>query len=173
MRACRILLSTKCNLKCQYCCNNLPEIQEQFKMKTLVTLFKTPYDVYNISGGEPFLDYDYLLNICKEIKKANSHCKVYIYTNGTKSIDMTLHDELYKYIDGFNIGVHDSNYDQALMSFFKFNIVTSVRLHIQENYKNRLTPMQTKLINEIKETNKLKIWKMNECNVENEDRFII
>ena len=79
-----VIFLNGCNLRCKYCHN--PETwtkkennytQEELINKILrnKSYFKNNGGV-TFSGGEPLLQYDYLLNVCKELKKENIHIAI-------------------------------------------------------------------------------------------------
>lgn len=91
-----------CTLRCKYCHN--PEMWQMQKMsmssKDLVakilrnkTYFKNNGGV-TFSGGEPLLQYDFLLETCKLLKKENIHIAL-----DTTGFGHGNYEELFKYID--------------------------------------------------------------------------
>lgn len=122
-----------------------------------------------ITGGEPFLNFDAIWNTVNYIndKNPNKH-KFFIYTNGLKiefhhvillnnSIDVT-----------YNIGLHTlgqiSKIDKNIFKFggnFRFTINEKLYDKALQKYPERLN------------TNNLKTWKMNDCNMPNEDWVLL
>ncbi len=51
----RLLLTLDCNLTCQYCCNNISEINSKFIKKKLDDINFDAYSNVCISGGEPLV----------------------------------------------------------------------------------------------------------------------
>lgn len=79
-----VIFLNGCNLRCKYCHN--PETwnkkennytQEELLKKILrnKSYFKNNGGV-TFSGGEPLLQYDFLVSICKELKKENIHIAI-------------------------------------------------------------------------------------------------
>ena len=79
-----VIFFNGCNLRCKYCHN--PETwikkEDNFSKKELLNkiLRNKPYFQNNggitFSGGEPLLQYDFLINICKDLKKENIHIAI-------------------------------------------------------------------------------------------------
>ena len=79
-----VIFLNGCNLRCKYCHN--PETwnkkennytQEELLKKILrnKSYFKNNGGV-TFSGGEPLLQYNFLVNVCKELKKENIHIAI-------------------------------------------------------------------------------------------------
>lgn len=91
-----------CNLRCKFCHN--PEMwkmgEENYTSDEIVkkVLRSKPYfkdkGGVTFSGGEPLLQYDFLLEICKKLKKENIHIAL-----DTAGIGLGDYRELLKYID--------------------------------------------------------------------------
>lgn len=111
---CRVIITTSCNLKCDYCCNKLPEVQKRFKMSTLDQVINSKYEIFNITGGEPFLTIGKLEKICKELYKRNK--TIYVYSNGLLINNRNIRN-ISKYIEGITIGVH--KYDKKSIEHYK------------------------------------------------------
>lgn len=98
-----IIFLNGCHLRCKYCHN--PETWKIQKMNytsdEIVTkcLRNKPYFKRNnggvtFSGGEPLLQYDFLLDACKKLKKENIHIAI-----DTSGIGLGNYKELFENID--------------------------------------------------------------------------
>lgn len=92
-----------CNLRCKYCHN--PEMwcmqKNNMTVDKLVEkiIRNKPYFKRNnggvtFSGGEPLLQIDFLIAVCKKLKEENIHIAVDTSGNG-----LGKYDELFKYVD--------------------------------------------------------------------------
>ena len=92
-----------CNLRCKYCHN--PEMwcmqKNNMTVDKLVEkiIRNKPYFRRNnggvtFSGGEPLLQIDFLIEVCKKLKEENIHIAVDTSGNGFGK-----YDELFKYVD--------------------------------------------------------------------------
>ena len=105
-----------CNLRCKFCHNpetwnigSLNYTTDEIRDKILRNkpYFKNGGGV-TFSGGEPLIQYDFLLEVCKKLKKENIH--IALDTAGIGHKDCS---ELFKYIDMilFDIkGINSKNY---------------------------------------------------------------
>lgn len=91
-----------CNLRCKYCHNpEMWKIQDKNytsdeiveKIKRNKPYFKNKGGV-TFSGGEPLLQYDFLVETCKKLKKENIHIAI-----DTAGIGLDDYKELFQYID--------------------------------------------------------------------------
>lgn len=152
----RIIITTKCNLNCEYCCNNIPEVNRYFKNTKLEDINFDAYKNICITGGEPMLSID---RIFKVLDKSN--CKnVYLYTNGLLLNRYAAKILTLKGVTAFNIGIHDINNIPDLHIELKgFN----VRFLLDEKYSYLILPPSVQV----------KFYKMNECFMVNEDWYLL
>lgn len=168
MKIARVLITTRCNLSCTYCCNKIPEIQDSFKMTTFDQFINMKYDVVNISGGEPMLEVVKLYKLLYKLKFKPNSPKRYLYTNGyiEKSNDVEL---LGSFLDGVNIGYHNTSTFDLLSLYDWSDACSNVILHYNQDKH-----LPDYILNVCQYYNiKWKGWKMNECNNIKEDRWII
>lgn len=162
----RVLITTECNLKCEYCCNKLPEIQNGFKMTTFDQFVKMDYETVNISGGEPMLVVDKLENLAHELNKKEHSPNIYIYTNGFNYPNDI--KGIARMIDGVNIGCHES-FEKSFLKAMSWQYhINNIRFHIE---KGKLTKDQREIL--LENGFGIKEWVMNECDGISEDRWII
>lgn len=166
----RIILTTKCNLNCSYCCNEYPEIQEQFKVvKDLDDIDFGRYTSVALTGGEPLmLELDELVNIVNRVRaKIGPENKIYLYTNMT--LWNSKHsDALEHIIDGVSLGLHEVDYKLLWNVALIASILIPIKIRVWEKLADKKL---RKFCNE--HWLPLVEWKMDECDVENEDRYII
>ncbi len=79
-----VIFLNKCNLRCKYCHNpetwTMKELNYTSEEIVQRILKNKPYYKNNggvtFSGGEPLLQYDFLLETCKKLKKENIHIAI-------------------------------------------------------------------------------------------------
>jgi len=99
MKKLRLLLFEDCNRDCDGCCNkdwdleHLP-IENDF----------SGYDEILLTGGEPMLDWRYVMKVAHKIK-AESDAKIYVYTAKVDVLcDVII---VLDYVDGITVTIHD------------------------------------------------------------------
>lgn len=92
-----------CKLRCKYCHNpemwtmkekNITPEELVNKIKRFKPYYKRNNGGVTFSGGEPLLQYDFLLETCKLLKKENIHIAL-----DTAGVGLGNYDELLDYID--------------------------------------------------------------------------
>jgi len=160
----RVIVTNECNLSCAYCCNNIPEINEKFKSSTLDEL---PLDEYNnlcITGGEPLLNFDTVLEVLNKWF-AKSIRPAYLYTNGLL-YDPDKHHEFMTLFTRINIGIHDVNSVEDLHYHFNSSIVRfAYAEHNADGIEEKLSIWFPKA--------SYKSFRLNECDMPNEDWYIL
>ena len=162
----RLIITKECNLDCGYCCNKIKDVIDSFKTITLREFLKRDYDVISITGGEPLLVADKLIELLEKIpNKANK--RIYLYSNGfgmfSKKIGI-----IAKMITGVNIDCHENFLYTFKRAMYWKKYIKKVRLHIQDM---EVTP---KIVNALRRGKiDLVQWKMNDCDNLKEDRFIL
>lgn len=163
----RLIAFLECNMTCYYCCNENEQFSSQFIKKYLKDINFNDYENICISGGEPFLYPQTIIDILTRIPK---HINVYIYTNGTL-LDNELISTLghFSNIKGINIGIHQHfQLDRIPMSTLNHIFGKSVRYHIQD----------TKVDDTLKKHPELKkynihLWTKDVCDMPNEDWVLL
>ena len=98
-----VIFMNGCKLRCKYCHNpEMWNIKEKNitpeELVNKIIRFKPYYKNNNggvtFSGGEPLLQYEFLLETCKLLKKENIHIAL-----DTAGVGLGKYDELLKYID--------------------------------------------------------------------------
>ncbi len=165
MNQCRVAITTKCNLKCKYCCMEYSHIQETFtKVDSIQDILEYKnYDVFAITGGEPTIVPRLLQDTMCEIKM-NTDARIHLWTNGIELYPefVSVNKDL---IDGINISIHDGSWNYVRWT--QLNQIMPIRLHIWEN-------LSTDMLREFCQLQNIKLneWVMDECDI-NEDRFIL
>lgn len=161
----RLLISWQCNLRCDYCCNEIPRFRNQFKPTTIAALDFNKYANVCVSGGEPLLDLPYLENILKQIPSGK---KVILYSNGI-FLDAPAAKMLERSGVGYiRVGLHyHRSFDRLISDCTKAVQGTSlkVRFHAQDIYQQALTEVHPNV--------PFRFWKMDDCDRANEDRVIL
>lgn len=106
----RLLIRGDCNRACPGCCNKQWKLQEL----PLCTDF-TGYTEIMITGGEPMLDYRYVIQCVRAIRR-QTDAPIYMYTAKTMpphELGIVLHN-----IDGVTITLHKPS---DLQPFLRFN----------------------------------------------------
>ena len=156
----RLLLTLDCNLTCQYCCNNISEINSKFIKKKLDDINFDAYSNVCISGGEPLVQFNKFYEVFQIIPL---EIPIYLYTNG-----LLLNINKASYFNGINIGIH---YKEQLKEILTKNPTLlsykGLRLCVQDIHKEEYLPnIPDKYI---------KTWKMNDCfnNIDTEDWVLL
>jgi len=166
----RVIITTDCNLKCKYCCNRIPEVQQTFKMTTVQDFIDMShkYEVINFTGGEPLLAQDKLVHLLTNIPR---DIKRYLYTNGTQSPWTDLLEEL----DGVNVSIHNTEQVIKYLAFAGYAWCSNHKWRLKSR---RLWVEDKKITEEITTWCKeqgwgLVPWTMNVCGKTEEDRWIL
>ena len=162
----RILVSWKCNLKCDYCCNEQERFRKDILPVKLDAIDFSNYENVCISGGEPLL---HLERVVEVMQAAKGKFQI-LYTNG-----LLLNNDIVKVLEeggvkAVNIGLHyPSSFSRIINkageSFNESSI--SVRFHVWEKYRHMV------LEKEIGPRFGIKYWQMDDCERENEDRVVL
>ena len=158
----RLLLFWECNLSCDYCCNEIPEIRAGIKEISLENITGAKYENICISGGEPFINPDLVLATAEAFYDKN----VFIYSNGLL-INQELLDtilENHKNIKGLNIGLHGRSDFYTLIP--RLHRSPLVRFHVEDVWKEYMEAYYPKEA-------RFHYWHRNDCEVLNEEVFIL
>jgi len=168
----RLLLQWECNLKCSYCCNEIPEIRKGIEeINVLAAMHKTvDYKNVCITGGEPFLD-PFLVETVIRFGTTKDQ-NVYIYTNGTRVSAEEIERLLTKYpqLKGINVGLHDEYLGTWDKLINKFAHIPQVRFHFDEIYTEKVLNTYFGDVGDVK---RFQFWKKNDCEMNNEDQFVL
>ncbi len=96
----RLLLFSDCNRSCEGCCNN------QFDLNAIPSV--TDFSGYRkviLTGGEPMLKQDVVLNTIKQVRKQNPLAEVVMYTAKSKrAFDLIA---MLHFLDGITLTLHE------------------------------------------------------------------
>jgi len=98
----RLLLFEDCNRTCEGCCNKSWDLKSLSK----VTSFKYYYQVM-ITGGEPMLDPELVMNVARKIREENQETEIILYTAKTNNYLWLI--EIMYWVDGITITLHDQS----------------------------------------------------------------
>ena len=119
MNNCRVVLTDRCNLDCDFCCMKEKDIYYSFKNQTALWIAQQRYDEIAITGGEPLLELEKLVQFICLVKYFNSKAKIYLYTNGLLLKAEEAATLKIAGLTGINWGPKSKphGYDMMLMSF--------------------------------------------------------
>lgn len=122
----RLLVTTRCPNKCPMCCNN------QFDFSKLPVVDRWNYDEIMITGGEPLLFTDTLVEVLISIKELSSltgnHPKLFIYTaDCTNKIIKVL-----PHVDGIVLTPHKQSDIVHFIELNKFILVHKTQFYIRD-----------------------------------------
>lgn len=157
----RLILFLECNLRCSYCCNEQQQFNSQFKPVRFRNIQWDKYRNLCISGGEPFLNRDLLYFT---LQAAPLRLDIFLYTNGLLITDEDI-DRLIKIpnLKCLNIGVHTLHQLKAINPNLEKRL--PVRFMAQDINVSTLLELYPTRLN----SSNLRGWKMNECNMPNEE----
>lgn len=137
-----VIFFSGCNLRCPFC-HNPETLYTKGREITLENAVKEVLKYKNyikkggvtLSGGEPFLQADFCINLVKELKKEG--IKVIIETNGT-----IVHDELISLIDGVRLDVKNQNGEdkESLKNRYKPFLEMCKKYNVNVTFTNVLCP---------------------------------
>lgn len=164
MKTLRLIITLDCNLSCEYCCNNIPEVKDKFQYKKLEDINFKNYDSICITGGEPLLNEDFIRNTLLELYRWSTPKQIYIYTNGL----LLTRPSIAWAFDGINIGLHSREQFETLLDIKDIDILNrqTITFFIQD--------IKVKDYPEIPK-DKIKTWSLNECfnNADTEDLVVL
>lgn len=122
----RLLVTTDCPNKCPMCCNN------QFDFSKLPVVDRWNYDEIMITGGEPLLFTDTLVEVLISIKELSSltgnHPKLFIYTaDCTNKIIKVL-----PHVDDIVLTLHKQSDIVHFIELNKFILVHKTQFYIRD-----------------------------------------
>lgn len=168
---CRVVLTDKCNLDCEFCCMKENSISHSFKWQSALYIAEQRYDEIGISGGEPLMELKKLVQFICLLKHFNEDAKVYLYTNGDLLNTDTAVALTIAGLDGINWSPHHwpSLHEKEKMSFIHASLIP-IRILIQDKFTIYDNILQYALNNKMQ----IRQWSVGDCNdMEHEDRFRI
>ena len=124
-----VLFLKGCLLRCSYCHN--PDTWELLGAKQVtssevisnVLKYKNYYKNggLTISGGEPLLQLDFIIDVCKRAKEAGIHTAIDTSGATFNNCDINKYDELIKYVDLFLLDIKHIDEDKCIKLTGKSN----------------------------------------------------
>lgn len=172
----RVIVTYKCNRKCENCCNehigNVPEVQFEDLMK---------YEEIVITGGEPMLIAPRVVEMVHRLRTNGFTGRIWLYT-ATFNVNHWAHKMLIKEVDGITYTVHSPTSRKDISCAAKLNLYIRDNLDNQHNsrsdrllYDSRSWACMDEIMADTKDGNhwsKIKSlkWKEDECPIpENEE----
>lgn len=136
----RLLLTVHCNRACPGCCNNDWDLSG-LEICDPETEDWNQYDELLITGGEPLLYPEALIELSAKAKARSSKLRVYVYTAYTENL--FVYEALLPYVDGFTFTLHEQadvqfakdlsdmlmhKFKQTLNKSFRMNIFSSIQV---------------------------------------------
>jgi hypothetical protein len=147
----RLILFEECNKKCVGCCNN------DFDIKNLP--IEKDFSGYNkifLTGGEPMLKPDVVVNTINMIREQNKTAKIGLYTSLATKPKRII--KILSKIDSFTLTIHENK------DVIPFLILSSMLLNISQKNKAFLNKKSMRL-NVFKEatllSDPISIWNLN------------
>jgi len=133
MKKLRLLITKKCNRHCEGCCNKDWDLEKLPICKS----FKG-YDEIILTGGEPMLFPNLIIDMIEKIRIENSLAKIYMYTAFIFTVRSL---EILNLLDGITVTLHTQSdvkkfkwFSQHLFYSTK-NLYKSLRLNIFDGIK--------------------------------------
>lgn len=167
---CRVVLTDRCNLTCKFCCMKDKDIYSSFVNQPALLIAMREYDEIAITGGEPLLEPEKLIQFICLLKYFNKDAKIYLYTNGRllqSEIAATLK---LAGLTGINWSPKEKpNLIRKQQICFIHNCLIPVRILVQDKLMDD-SLLQYSIDNEMQ----IRQWTIGDCyNMEIEDRFRI
>jgi len=123
----RLLITKDCNRSCKGCCNKDWDLDKL----PICTDFRG-YSEVILTGGEPMLYPDKIINLCKEIRKQNNTCKIYLYTADIKKFYDWYIDNI---VDGVTVTLHEQRDVVAFKEYSGLYSHLNLRLNVFKGIK--------------------------------------
>lgn len=120
----RLLLTDKCNRKCDGCCNKDWNLEEIPVCKDF-----SKYDLIMLTGGEPMLNIGMILSAIEEIRES-TNAPIYLYTAKLDDVDDAL--LVLGQVNGMTITLHEQSDVEHFKLFKKYASLDekSMRLNV-------------------------------------------
>ena len=167
---CRVILTDKCNLDCGFCCMKNKEIYWSFVNQTALWIAQQRFDEIAITGGEPLMEFEKLMQFIRLVKYFNPDAKVYLYTNGYFLNSETAATLKVTGLTSINWSPHHypTKYEKEQMTFIHACLIP-VRILIQDKLVDN-DILKYSLDNSMQ----INQWTIGDCdNMEPEDRYRI
>lgn len=164
----RVLVGWNCNLSCPYCCNRIPEVRERIRVVGLDEIEWKKYRCVCITGGEPMLYGNRVIQICERARRAQVPLVV-LYTNGLMMRSAYARELEALGVGAVNVGLHHSDPQTLMLAIARVLVSTlethlKVRFQLWEGAKDLARPWPGLDV---------RFWRMDDCERPNEDLFAL
>lgn len=161
----RLILFLECNMRCTYCCNDNEKFSSMFLKARFNEINFDKYENICITGGEPFLYKKLLYWVLNNIPTRQS---IYLYTNGLRISNGDIGKlQRYPNIKCINVGLHTSKQLNGVNKNLELHL--PVRFMAQESKLESFIKLYPERLNR----ENVKSWRLNECNLLNEDWILL
>ena len=143
MKSARVITTFECNRNCPYCSNNYESLISQGREEDNLN-FIEDYDEIILTGGEPMLYPEQIIDLVIKIREIKSDIIIYLYTANYKF----LLERLIGLIDGITYTLHErcsfkdvENFQVVQQMAMEFSYDKSFRLFINKNNEKAITIM--------------------------------
>lgn len=109
----RVIVTLKCNRNCENCCNKEEVFNEHEILTNINDLLS--YDEIIITGGEPMLIPEKIIEFIKNLKNINYLGKIYMYSALYNLKLSHYYSRILMVIDGLQFTVHSEAKDQEII----------------------------------------------------------
>lgn len=139
VKTARVLLTTRCNRDCSYCCNKQPGILDgaiQIPFWFSPSYFEN-FGAVCITGGEPMLIPEMVGTFADRVKQHALYTRpVYMYSaQYTKKTE-----EVLKHIDGIHFTLHENPSPRDIMDFHKFQELIAKEENRNKSFRLYVNP---------------------------------
>ena len=132
-KSARVIITFDCNRNCPYCCNNYDSILDQAMFQNDLNFIRQQnLDEIAITGGEPLLYPDYLIDLLNRIRDIDPDITIYLYS--ALYTDKLM--EIIKLIDGLHFTLHKGTNNKDIKGFLAVQNVA--RMYKDSNKTFRL-----------------------------------
>lgn len=133
----RVITTTRCNRNCDGCCNTGPVFDEHDMLPAsgaVDYLTNGQWREVMITGGEPMLEPEFVLDFARRLRNAQRDLVIYLYSAFYQNQDYRIWDELGYVLDGIQFTLHAECTDRDVMALHDL-----ARLMSKSRGSNRLS----------------------------------
>lgn len=122
----RLLITEECDRNCEGCCNNDWDLDGLPVVKS----FKA-YEQVLITGGEPMLIPDLVIDIARQVRRENPETRIFVYTANLQRVQDVL--AVLREVDGITVTLHNQGDVPDLLRLDRLllhNSIYSLRLNV-------------------------------------------
>lgn len=161
----RIVVDWRCNLSCDYCCNEKERFRRQFKTVSIREIDWSRYRTVCISGGEPLLFPQKIEALCRAVPPGKF---VVVYTNA-----FHLSPALAECLDlwgvrALTVGLHIPETFGSIITRTSEALAgrnITARFNVHEAYRERIGAFYPGI--------SFRFWAMDDCDRGNEERVVL